>query len=114
MGVNMIFNPFTLIAEITEKLWPEINCNVYFADTEHFQNGAKALTIFPDDGSKPVICISPNVPFGATVELLTHGLSHVIAGKNAVRGPKQESVFSRIHEEYKRHVETLSEEFEEN
>lgn len=115
MGVNMIFNPFALIAEITEKLWPEIDCNVCFANTEHFQNnGAKALTSFPNDGGKPEICISPNVPFGATVELLAHELSHVIAGKDEGHGPKWESVFSKIHEEYEKYVEALSEEFEEN
>jgi len=114
MGVNIIFNPFTLIAEIAEKLWPEINCNVYFADTEHFQNGAKALTNFPVDGGKPEICISPDVPFSATLELLSHELSHVVAGESAGHGPEWESVFSKIHEEYKKHVEALPEEIEED
>lgn len=42
------------------------------------QLGAPAMTLFPDDGSDPVIYIDGDVPYVACAELLAHELAHVL------------------------------------
>ena len=63
---------------------------------------AYGLTIFPDDGSTPIVCISAEVPISAGPELLAHELAHVAAGEAVEHGPEwkaaEEAIFQKYNE----------------
>lgn len=42
------------------------------------QIGAPAMTVFPDDGSTPVIYIDGDVPYVSVAELICHEVAHVL------------------------------------
>ena len=42
------------------------------------QIGAPAMTVFPDDGSEPVIYIDGDIPYVAVAELVCHEVAHVL------------------------------------
>ena len=100
MPITIKFNPFTLIIEIAQELWPELDCDIYFADSQEVEGEGKAYTVFPDDGGKPEVCINLDVPFYAAVELLAHELAHVAVGSQNRHNHEWEKAFKKIHEIY--------------
>lgn len=72
-------NPFEdLFAAAEDVAGKELNCEVHFGLIED----ALGYTLFPDDGSEPVICIHPNQNIEQCLDILAHELAHVIRGKN--------------------------------
>lgn len=53
----------------------------------------QGYTLFPDDGGKILIVINGDIPFWATVEILSHELAHAALGENETHSKEWESLF---------------------
>ena len=82
-------DPSAIVARAFAELYPGID---YYAQLvpdlrDEAGNRAFGLTIFPDDGSTPIVCISAEAPISAAPELLAHELAHVATrGQRPRRG----------------------------
>ena len=76
MASPFINDPTAIVARAFSELYPGIEYVVqYVPDLRDETNGtAYGLTIFPDDGSTPIVCISAEAPISAAPELLAHSL----------------------------------------
>ena len=95
--IQIINDPFETLIEVVTEIHGEIDAIVQFGqiDGEHIGE-----TCFPDDGSTPVITISVEIPYHATIETFAHELAHVLAGVEAEHGKEWEQAFSNIHEAF--------------
>lgn len=61
---------------------------------------AKGATLFPDDGSVPVVMVDARLRRGVqgTLDILAHELAHVVAGPEAEHGPAWARVYGEIYE----------------
>ncbi len=110
--IEIINNPFDIVIQAVEELYPDTQALIQFNPTlrgrEYRECGR---TIFPDDGSIPLIDISTNIPFDVMVEILAHELAHVIIGADVEieeeHGKQWEKVFDAIHKKYMELVSLL-------
>lgn len=93
------WNPYTLVLEVFNDLYPGHDVEVGFAP-EAKCDGGFAFTVFPDDGSKPEVWIGVHTPVEASIEVIAHELAHVAVGIDAEHGPAWEAAFEAIHAEY--------------
>ena len=63
-------------------------------------NTAYGLTIFPDDGSTPIVCISAEAPISAAPELLAHELAHVATPEDTEHGESWSAASEAIFKKY--------------
>lgn len=79
MASPFINDPTAIVARAFSELYPGVEYVAqYVPDLRDETNGAAyGLTIFPDDGSTPIVCISAEAPISAAPELLAHELAHV-------------------------------------
>lgn len=104
MASPFINDPTAIVARAFSELYPGVEYVVqYVPDLRDETNGtAYGLTIFPDDGSTPIVCISAEVPISAGPELLAHELAHVAAGEAVEHGPEwkaaEEAIFQKYNE----------------
>lgn len=77
MASPFINDPTAIVARAFSELYPGVEYVAqYVPDLRDETNGtAYGLTIFPDDGSTPIVCISAEAPISAAPELLAdrHG-----------------------------------------
>lgn len=71
-------DPSAIVARAFAELYPGIDYHAQFVPDLCDESGNRAfgLTIFPDDGSAPIVCISAEAPISAAPELLAHELAH--------------------------------------
>lgn len=104
MASPFINDPTAIVARAFSELYPGIEYVAqYVPDLRDETNStAYGLTIFPDDGSTPIVCISAEVPISAGPELLAHELAHVAAGEAVEHGPEwkaaEEAIFQKYNE----------------
>lgn len=67
-------DPSAIVARAFAELYPGIDYHAQFVPNLCDESGNRAfgLTIFPDDGSAPIVCISAEAPISAAPELLAH------------------------------------------
>lgn len=77
MASPFINDPTAIVARAFSELYPGIEYVAqYVPDLRDETNGtAYGLTIFPDDGGTPIVCISAEAPISAAPELLAHELA---------------------------------------
>lgn len=63
-------------------------------------NRAFGLTIFPDDGSAPIVCVSAEAPISAAPELLAHELAHVATPEDRDHGKAWQTANRAIGDKY--------------
>jgi hypothetical protein len=68
---------------------------------------AYGLTIFPDDGSTPIVCISAEAPISAAPELLAHELAHVATPEDTEHGESWSTASEAIFKKYNELLEKL-------
>lgn len=73
-----IINPLEHLISLVSKKYPNLKCLILFNSDYQKENEGYANTLFPDDGSDPIITIDGSVPFTDCLELIAHELSHVI------------------------------------
>lgn len=104
MASPFINDPTAIVARAFSELYPGVEYVAqYVPDLRDETNGtAYGLTIFPDDGSTPIVCISAEAPISAAPELLAHELAHVAAGEAVEHGPEwkaaEEAIFQKYNE----------------
>lgn len=68
---------------------------------------AYGLTIFPDDGSTPIVCISAEAPISAAPELLAHELAHVATPEDTEHGESWSAASEAIFKKYNELLGTM-------
>lgn len=99
MASPFMNDPTAIVALAFRELYPRLEYYAQYVPGLEDEEGKPAcgLTIFPDDGSTPIVCISAEVPISAGPELLAHELAHVAAGEAVEHGPEwkaaEEAIF---------------------
>jgi hypothetical protein len=101
--ITLEFEPLATVIGIFHRHFPDRSASVRF--TSGIEDGV-GYTLFPDDGSDPVIVLDCSIPFEAVVETLAHELAHVAAPDDE-HGSKWEAAFEMIHREYCKAVNSL-------
>lgn len=75
-----------------------LDCDIQFGDCE----GNLGKTIFPYDGSRPVVVVKPELTIEGAMDVLAHELSHVIVGEGQSdpHGLDFQRVNDQIHDVY--------------
>ena len=92
----------TLGARAFAELYPGIDYHAQFVPDLCDESGNRAfgLTIFPDDGSAPIVCISAEAPISAAPELLAHELAHVATPEDKDHGEAWQTAEKAIGDKY--------------
>lgn len=104
MASPLMNDPTAIVALAFRELYPRLRYYAQYVPSLEDNDGQTAygLTIFPDDGSTPVVCISAEAPVSAAPELLAHELAHIVAGETAEHGPEwkaaEEAIFQKYNE----------------
>lgn len=102
MASPFINDPTAIVARAFSELYPGVEYVVqYVPDLRDETNGtAYGLTIFPDDGSTPIVCISAEAPISAAPELLAHELAHVATPEDTEHGESWSAASEAIFKKY--------------
>ena len=102
MASPFINDPTAIVARAFSELYPGIEYVAqYVPDLRDETNGtAYGLTIFPDDGSTPIVCISAEAPISAAPELLAHELAHVATPEDTEHGESWNAASEAIFKKY--------------
>ncbi|MED1863399.1 hypothetical protein P4V41_08015 [Fictibacillus nanhaiensis] len=97
-NVDFVNNPFDLLIGILEENYSEIDFKIVIGN--QLTDGKRTLgyTLFPEDGSTPLIEIHPSLSIQDATEVLAHEATHVITGEKVEHGEEWKKVFNRIHE----------------
>ncbi len=99
----------TIMARAFSELYPGVEYVAqYVPDLRDETNGtAYGLTIFPDDGSTPIVCISAEAPISAAPELLAHELAHVATPEDTEHGESWSAASEAIFKKYNELLGTM-------
>lgn len=75
-----------------------LNCHIQFRAVD--PDDGLGYTIFPDDGSWPIIVIGPEKTLTEAMDIIAHELAHVICGQDEDHGEKFEQVYEAIFNKY--------------
>lgn len=109
MASPFINDPTAIVARAFSELYPGVEYVAqYVPDLRDETNGtAYDLTIFPDDGSTPIVCISAEAPISAAPELLAHELAHVATPEDTEHGESWSTASEAIFKKYNELLEKL-------
>lgn len=109
MASPFINDPTAIVARAFSELYPGVEYVAqYVPDLRDETNGtAYGLTIFPDDGSTPIVCISAEAPISAAPELLAHELAHVATPEDTEHGESWSTASETIFKKYNELLEKL-------
>ena len=95
-------DPSAIVARAFAELYPGIDYHAQFVPDLCDESGNRAfgLTIFPDDGSTPIVCISAEAPVSAAPELLAHELAHVATPEDRDHGEAWKAAEKAIGDKY--------------
>ena len=102
MASPFINDPTAIVARAFSELYPGVEYVAqYVPDLRDETNGtAYGLTIFPDDGSTPIVCISAEAPISVAPELLAHELAHVATPEDTEHGEAWQTANRAIGDKY--------------
>lgn len=102
-----INEPCVKIAEIFKRTWPDKKYIAQLVPELKDENGAEVFgeTVFPEDGSEPLINISVNIIAENIPEIFAHELAHVAVPDDAEHGESWEQAFALIHTAYNAEIE---------
>lgn len=109
MASPFINDPTAIVARAFSELYPGVEYVVqYVPNLRDETNGtAYGLTIFPDDGSTPIVCISAEAPISAAPELLAHELAHVATPEDTEHGESWSTASEAIFKKYNELLDTM-------
>ena len=93
---------FSMLWIVCRRIWPEVKCKCQWTEDIFTPYGEEAYgeTVFPEDGTEPVISISAQVPVVHAVEILAHELAHVAAGEGHDHDEVWENAFQALNDAY--------------
>lgn len=102
MASPFVNDPPAIVARAFAELYPGIDYYAQLVPDLHDEAGNRAfgLTIFPDDGSTPIVCISAEAPISAAPELLAHELAHVATPEDRDHGEAWQTANRAIGDKY--------------
>ena len=108
MASPFMNDPPAIVALAFSDLHHGVDYHAQLVPDLHDEDGETVfgLTIFPDDGSTPIVCISAEAPIRAAPELLAHELAHV-ATPGSGHGPEWEAAQDAIFERYNEIIEVI-------
>jgi hypothetical protein len=98
--VKIINDPFRITFQAVNELWPELDCDIQFNHGLQPENEECGVTIWPDDGSRVLVEISPHLSVMDSIEILGHELAHVKAGKKAPHGREWKKAQNELHAKF--------------
>ena len=95
-------DPTAIVALAFKELYPDVEYYAQIVPALEDEAGKPVygLTIFPEDGSTPIVCVSAEAPISVEPDLLAHELAHIVAGEEAGHGPKWRNVEEAIAKKY--------------
>ena len=97
-------DPFSLVWEAFHNLYPNKECKIYYDQHEETDQSDESKeygsTLFPDDGSIPIVNIFAEYPVNILVEILAHELAHVAVGPGHEHDEAWKDAFDNIYQEY--------------
>lgn len=110
MKAAMAFNPFELILQVFNDLYPGKAASVEWVSGLRQERNAWGSTVF-EEGKAPEVLIDVRCPVAGAIEVLAHELAHVAAGvphdDADGHGDEWEAAFEAIHREYSQRVVAL-------
>ena len=102
-------DPSAIVARAFAELYPGIDYHAQFVPDLCDESGNRAfgLTIFPDDNSTPIVCISAEAPISAAPELLAHELAHVATPEDRDHGEAWKAAEKAIGDKYDEILNTM-------
>ena len=102
MASPFMNDPAAIVALAFRELYPGAEYYAQLVPVLRDDDGNKAfgLTIYPDDGSTPIVCISAEAPISAAPELLAHELAHVATPEDKDHGPAWKAAEEAIGNKY--------------
>ena len=102
-------DPLAIVARAFAELYPGIDYHAQFVPDLCDESGNRAfgLTIFPDDNSTPIVCISAEAPISAAPELLAHELAHVATPEDRDHGEAWKAAEKAIGDKYDEILNTM-------
>lgn len=102
MASPFLNDPTAVVARAFSELYPGIEYVAQYVPDLKDETGSTAygLTIFPDDGSTPIVCISAEAPISAAPELLAHELAHVVTPEDTEHGEAWKAAENAIGAKY--------------
>ena len=99
MASPFLNDPPAIVARAFRELYPRTEYIAQLVPDLRDESGAAVYgeTLFPSDGSTPVVSISAEAPISAAPELLAHELAHVVAGEDKWKAA-EEAIFQRYNE----------------
>lgn len=110
--LKILNNPFETVLEATRQLFPDKSAFVIFDPDLKYRKflwiklGHCGETLFPDDGSVPIVRVSSQIPFEAMIEVLAHELAHVAVGVGNGHNSIWKRAFDDIHSCYEEIMES--------
>jgi hypothetical protein len=74
---------------------------------KEFDHHAWGVTIFPDDGTDPLIVLRADLNLVESTEIIAHELAHVIVGGNVEHNEIFELKFEELHRVYDEIANTI-------
>ena len=93
-------DPIAIIVQAARLAFPDLRCEMDFAQVIDCDPEALGVTIWPDDGSTPQVFIRLDLTFEQAIEIIAHEFAHVAAGKDAAHGPEWEAAFDAIGQQW--------------
>lgn len=102
MASPFLNDPTAIVARAFSELYPGVEYVAQYVPDlkDETDDTAYGLTIFPDDGSAPIVCISAEAPISAAPELLAHELAHVAAPEDTEHGEAWQAAERAISAKY--------------
>jgi len=101
-------DPFKVVLQAAEELWPDLKVDIQWNPTMKMNKKEYGCTIFPEDGSTPLIELNPGLKVKYAVEILGHELAHVVVGVGAGHGPEWQKAFEAIFDKYSELMKLLA------
>ena len=101
--IKIFCDPLAQTIQAINELYPDLEALIQY-DPDIDVDEYKGSTSFPEDGSTPIIDISPIIPYMAVVEILSHEIAHVVVGRlpegEDEHGEKWQAVMDKIENRY--------------
>lgn len=115
--IRFLENPHQVLLSAVNELYPDVDAEIIFLDKESYSDftdntESYACVKFPNHGN-PLIAVSIDVPYVASIELIAHEIAHVVCGytddPEKAHGEQWQNVFTKINELYCQKVDELFE-----
>ena len=104
-------DPISGVINAFQQLYPHVSCEIWYDDRlpRHGKNRRCGETLFPDDGTVPIISIRPDIPFSAVPEIMAHELAHAAAPDDDKHSEKWTAAYDAIYDRYNKNLESKCE-----